>query len=373
MERRVPGKSRIAFLLPNLQPGGAERMSINLANEFVARGVGVDMVLMRRQGSLLALLDPRIRVFDLGARRPRHVLLPLIRHMRDNPVDGFLASIWPLTVLAVLARMFSGASFRIIAVEHTTWSGARLAQKWRTRMAIRATMRWLLPRADAVVAVSKGAAVDLERFAGLRSGSVRAIYNPAARRHGVEGSPPPDGFVEWSDGSRKRVLAVGTLKAVKDFPTLLRAFARMEMGAEARLLILGEGTERPALERLLTELGLEGRVELPGAVVDPAPFYAKADLFVLSSTNEGFGNVIVEALEHGVPVVSTDCPSGPREILENGEYGALVPVGDADAMARAMDDALCSDHDTQKLKRRAQDFSVDKAADAYLDLLLGDA
>src|SRR5690606_26732556 len=138
------------------------------------------------------------------------------------------------------------------------------------------------------------------------------------------------------------------------------------------LCILGEGEERPRLQALVDALGLDGRLLLPGYQSDPAPWYAHADLFVLSSDHEGFGNVIVEALEQGVPVVSTDCPSGPREILEGGKYGTLVPVGDAAALASAIDDALSREHNHDALKRRAQDFSVDKAADAYLDLLLPD-
>jgi glycosyltransferase involved in cell wall biosynthesis len=167
------------------------------------------------------------------------------------------------------------------------------------------------------------------------------------------------------------LLAVGTLKAVKRHDLLVRAFARMPR-ADATLCILGEGQERAGLETLIGSLGLQDRVLLAGYQADPAPWYAHADLFVLSSDHEGFGNVLVEALEHGLPVVSTNCPTGPHEILEDGKYGRLVPVGDVDALARAMDKALSANHDREQLKRRALDFSVEKAADAYLDLLLPD-
>ena len=167
-----------------------------------------------------------------------------------------------------------------------------------------------------------------------------------------------------------RIETVGTLKAVKDFPTLLRAFARLREQANARLLILGEGEGRAELESLVQSLGLSDAVELPGFVGDPGPYYAKADLFVLSSDHEGFGNVIPEALGRGVPVVSTDCPSGPREILCDGKYGALVPVGDAEALAQAMLASLQSTHDPAALKARARDFAVDTIAGQYLDHLL---
>ena len=232
-------------------------------------------------------------------------------------------------------------------------------------------MRWLQPRADALLAVSRGAADDLAQFAGLPPGSVQAQYNPiVARAPRAASNTPAERETAWWHGDQRRLLAVGTLKAVKDFPTLLRAFALLREQVDARLLILGEGEERPALESLIQALGLTDVVELPGFVVDPTPYYARADLFVLSSTHEGFGNVIVEALDHGVPVVSTDCPSGPREILQDGKYGTLVPVGDVDALAQAMLAALHAPHDPTALKARARDFAVDTIADQYLDHLL---
>lgn len=362
----------ISILVPDLRLGGAERVCVNLANAFVARGLSVDLVLMRKQGELLDALDSRIRVVDLGAPRPRHVLLPLARYVRDSRPDAVLANMWPLTILAVLARWWSGVECRLVAVEHNTWSRVALVRRWRTRMMVKSTMHWLLPRTDAVLAVSQGVAADLEQFANLQSDSVRVQHNPVTHGDAVTTEFFPDSFQSWAIGEHKRMLAVGTLKTQKDFPTLLRAFARLRSTMDARLLILGEGEERPALEALIQELDLQHAVLLPGFVSDPAPFHAHADLFVLSSVNEGLPTVMIEALERGTPVVSTDCPSGPAEILENGRYGALVPVGDVEALAHAMQDALSQSHDTEALKRRAQDFSVDRIADQYLDVLLPD-
>lgn len=362
----------LAILLPDLRGGGAERVAVNLANAFVDRGIDVEMVVMRLQGELLAQLDQQVRVIDLGTPRPRHVLLPLIRYLRRSRPKAVLANMWPLTILAALARLLSRVRTRVVAVEHTTWSASRLAQRRKTRLSIKTTMRALLPRTDAIVAVSKGAAADLERFAGLRPGSVKVIYNPVTGARQATSTSLHGALAAWARGPHKRILAVGTLKAVKDFPLLLQAFARLCKTENARLLILGEGEERQRLEALIKELGLEQAVSLPGFIADTAAAYAHADLFVLSSTNEGLPTVIIEALEHGVPVVSTDCPSGPREILAGGQYGTLVPVADTEALASAMRQALAGQHDPEALKRRAQDFSVDKAADAYLDLLLPD-
>ena len=363
--------SKVALFLPDFRGGGAERVCVNLANAFAARGLNVDAVVMRHQGELLPLLDPRITLVDLGAPRPRHVLPPLMRYLRAARPDAVLANIWPLTILAALARMLSGVRCRLVVVEHNTWSFSKLARRWRTRMMIKGSMRCLLPRADAVVGVSQGVAADLEQFAGLSEGSVRTIYNPAVRGHGGESAMLLENGTAWAAaGPHKRVLAVGTLKAQKDFPTMLRAFSSLCRRVDARLLILGEGEERARLQQLIDALGLQDGVDMPGFVPDTTPYYAHADLFVLSSDHEGFGNVIVEALEQGVPVVSTDCPSGPREILEGGKYGTLVPVGDVDALATAMQASLQSTDDRAALKARAQDFSVDRIADEYLDLLL---
>lgn len=361
---------KVAIFIPDFRVGGAERVSINLANELVSRGFPVDLVVMRLQGSLTAEIDSRIQIVALDTPRPRHVLLPLVRYLRWARPGALLAVMWPLTALSVLARSVSRVRCRLVVAEHTTWSFSRLAQRPRTRRFIVHTMRWLLPRADAIVSVSDGASRDLEAFAGLAPGSVLTVYNPVSgHTHGS--SPLRAHLAGWASGPHRRLLAVGTLKPQKDYPTLLRAMAELS-DVDLQLLILGEGEERSNLETMVMELGLQHRVLMPGFVADTPPVYASADLFVLSSVNEGLPTVLIEALEHGVPVVSTDCPSGPREILEDGRHGTLVPTGDSCALSSAIRDALSRNHDHEALRIRAQDFSIGKAADAYLGLLLPD-
>jgi glycosyltransferase involved in cell wall biosynthesis len=359
----------IAILLPDL--GGAERVCLNLANEFAGRGLQVLMVLMRSEGDLLPLLDARVEVVDLGAARVRDALWPLVRHLRKDRPGALLANMWPLTFLAVLARKLARIDTRVVAVEHIAWSATSLVRRKRTAVALKASMKWMQPRVEALLAVSGGAAQDLERFAGLPTGAVRVQYNPvvpAAPKASHATVPEQD--LAWLHGKHRRLIAVGSFKTQKNFPLLLQAFAQLSEKLNARLLILGEGDERPTLESLIRELGLGSTVELPGFVVDPSPYYDCADLFVLSSDYEGFGNVIVEALDHGVPVVSTDCLSGPSEILQHGKYGNLVAVGDVNALARGMLESLQSIHDHAALKSRARDFAVDIIADQYLEHLL---
>lgn len=361
---------QIAIFLPTLCVGGAERVSIYLANAFVSRGLDVEMVLMQAEGELLPLLDPRVRVIDLGAPRMRNLARPLACYLRERRPAAVLANMWPLTIMGVAVARAVWAKARVVVVEHNNWSAQSKQDGVMLRQFRKLSMRLLLPCASARVGVSKGVAQDLEDYAGLAGGSVQCVYNPVTgsprKRVPIPSSPQID---QWRTG--KQLLSVGVLQSQKRFDWLLMAFSQVAAAdPEARLLILGDGPERASLESLVSRLGLQDRVFLPGFVDNPAPYYAEADLFVLSSEYEGLSLVLVEALEQGTPVVSMDCPSGPREVLEDGRYGALVPVGDVDALAKAMQEALGAAHDHEALKRRAQDFSVDKAADAYLDLLL---
>lgn len=364
---------RLAILLPDLRYGGAERVSIYLANEFVSRGFTVDVVLMEAAGDLLPLLNPAVGVIDLGVARMRGLFGPLASYLRTARPAALVSNMWPLTACAVAAARWVARRHgtRVVVVEHNNWTLQSRQDSPLLRTLRKISMRLLFPLAAGRVGVSRGVALDLERHAYLASGSVQCIYNPVTgvQRGAVQIS---DGATiqAWANGTHQKLLAVGVLQPQKRFDWLLEAFSRLEPDGQARLLILGDGPERAMLEAMVTKLGLENRVSMPGFVDNPAAYYAHADLFVLSSEYEGLSLVLVEALEQGTPVVAMDCPSGPREVLENGKFGALVPVGDVEALAAAMQKALNEPHDREALKRRAQDFSVDKAAVAYLDLLL---
>lgn len=359
--------NRIAILLPDLRPGGAERLHVTLAAEWIRRGIAVDFVLRQAQGELLDALPHGARVVDLKASRVRNAFFPLQRHLQTSEAGALLAAMWPLTTIAPMAARSAGYQGRVVVSEHAPQSLSYADRGALHNTLMKATMRVGYRLADALVGVSSGVADDMARLSGVDRGRIKVIHNPAATGLvlGAEYVLPP----ALAGRTGPVLLAVGTLKAVKRHDLLIRAFAKLPR-ADATLCILGEGQERASLETLICSLGLQDRVLLAGYQADPAPWYAHAHLFVLSSDYEGFGNVIVEALEHGLPVVSTNCPTGPHEILEDGKYGTLVPVGDVEALARAMDDALSAGHDIDQLKRRASDFSVGKAADAYLDLLL---
>lgn len=361
--------NKLSILLPDLCSGGAERVCVNLANALYQRGYAVDMVLLKAEGALLGALDQGVRVVDLKVHRVRWALLPLVSYLRRERPAALLANMWPLTLNAVWARALARVPARLILAEHTTWSQSELLARPTVGWQVRHTMHRFFPGADGIVAVSRGAADDLARFADLQRSSINVIYNPV-----VDTAKPPISSLPavptgWCQGSHQRLLAVGTLKTIKDYATLLEAVAMLRRTVDARLLILGEGECRAELEAHARHFGIDGEVFMPGFVVDPAPYYRHAHLHVLSSTGEGLPTVLIEALAAGTPVVSTDCPSGPREILADGQFGRLVPVGDAAALATAMAESLATTHDRATLMGRAQHFSIDRAVDQYLALL----
>lgn len=369
----VPSKT-VAIVLPDLRIGGAERVALNLAGYFLDQGHAVTIVLAEQTGAYLAQLDGRATVVGLSAPRIRNAIAPLAEYLRREKPDATIAFMWPLTVATVIARMLTGSKTRLLVTEHTTWSRSELVQSLSSRLVARATMNLAFRTADAIVCVSEGAADDLAQFAGIDRHRVHSIYNPIVRdplpagRLGVSHEPR-----SWWTGSHKRILAVGNLIPSKGFGTLVRSFAEVRSKLETKLLVLGEGPARAQLESDVRDLKLEGEVFFPGSVHDPTPYYSRADLSVVSSEVEGFGNVLVEALACGTPVVSTDCPSGPREILAGGEFGPLVPVGDAPALARAMMQTLVSPLSPDLLRRRAGVFSVASAGRRYEELLFPQA
>jgi glycosyltransferase involved in cell wall biosynthesis len=223
------------------------------------------------------------------------------------------------------------------------------------------------PFATGVTAVSKGVAEDVRRLGGFAAGRVKVIYNPAATGLAHDRATEVEREKLWGRGYRYHILSVGTLKKQKNHALLIEAFARLPKTLNAKLTILGEGELRSQLEALVASLGLQNSVALPGFDRETAQWYRSADLFVLSSDWEGLPTVLIEALECGVPVVSTDCPSGPAEILENGRYGILVPVGDVAALAQAIAAHLQKEHDRAALIARAGDFSVASISAQYLD------
>lgn len=357
---------RIAILLPDLRRGGTEQVRLLLAREFARRGYQVEFVLARRIGELLDELPAGVEAVDLNAPRFRQALWPLVGYLRSRRPDVLLAAPWPLTGLAVAATRIAGTGCRCVVSEHSHLSRSPV-MRGLGGLVHRRLGRLIYGAAAAVAVVSEGVRQDLVARTGIAPAKVRVIYNPV--RTPRPGPVMQPAIADWWKKGGARIISVGSLKPAKDYATLLRALARLRETCDARLLILGEGSSRAELEAEVRRLQLDEVVLMPGAVADPYPYLAQAQLFVLSSAWEGLPNVLTEALAVGTPVVSTDCLSGPREILDNGRFGRLTPVGDPDALAHAMRQTLAEPPDPGKLKARAADFSEGRAADHYLALL----
>jgi glycosyltransferase involved in cell wall biosynthesis/peptidoglycan/xylan/chitin deacetylase (PgdA/CDA1 family) len=360
-------KPLIAFVLPDLGFGGAEIVSVALGSEFLRRGFRADFVVGWHHEEAPAVLPPRASYVRLGAKRARDMLFPLARYLRERRPSAVIASLWPLTIITIAARKLAGSKARLAVCDHNTLSIQYGGLAFPHRLLLEKSISLAYPFADARIAVSGGVADDLSALSGLRRDDISVVPNPLFVR---PASPADFAAAEtvWSGWSGPRILTVGNLKPQKNHRLLIRAFKKLLARRDAKLLILGSG-ESEETRAYAQELGVADKVIFPGPVANPTAYYLSADIFVLSSDFEGFGNVIIEALDCGLPVVSTDCRYGPSEILAGGRYGRLTPVGDEDALARAILEALDSTHDPDALKRRAADFQAESVAESYLRLL----
>ena len=370
MTGEISETGRIAIVLPDLRGGGVERIRLVLASEFLKRGFGVDLVLARVEGELLDDVPDGCRIIDLAAPRLRWIFPALRRYLRSERPQGVLAAMWPLTGIACLAVGTSGVPARLVVSEHNDFRMAPAISP-PERVLLRMLGKWIYRPADAVVAVSRGVEESLHECAGLDAGKTRVIYNPLREPSDSPWLADDLPLRAWWHGGGARLLTVGALKRQKAHDVLLRALAALDTHPDSRLIVLGEGSLRSEIHDLAKRLGLADRVRMPGFRSDPFPFMRDADLFVLSSAWEGFGNVLIEAMACGTPVVSTDCPSGPREILADGAHGILVPPGDHAALGAGIDAALRDRPKPEMLKQRAREFSPAGAATAYLTAMFG--
>ena len=401
---------RVAFLLDNLDGGGVQRMALALAGEFARHGYDADVLVCRSQGELLQAVPPRVRLLALGpggrlatcrlaiasgAYLAAAVALDQIlahRWLRDArclpPLTAYLAAERPtclisatprINILAVMAARASGGPTRSIVTERISIS-AKLADEPELRF------RQLIPLmkrsyrlADHVVAVSHELADDVAARLALPRERVLAIHNPVIGPEFEPATREPLDDPWFAPGAPPVVLSAGRSSDQKDFDTLLRAFADVRRQRPCRLMILGQQVERSRKrrhEKLLTladELGVRDDVRLVGFVLNPFPYMTRAAVFALSSRYEGLPGVLIQAMACGTPVVSTACPTGPREILENGRYGPLVPVGDATALGKAILETLADPPARQPLIDRARHFSVERSFARYRELAFGSA
>ena len=370
MRAEAQRPTRLALFLPGLHGGGAERVMLNLASELSARGFAVDLVLAAAVGPYLETVPADIRVVDLGCRRTVTALLPLIGYLRRERPEALYAAIDHANVVALLAAAIARTATRVIVSVHSPLSTGSGATQTRGNIVMHLA-RWLYRRAARVVAVSEGIKRDVVATLGLAPSQVEVIHNAVLTTDPTRrGRAPLDPDLADLEG-RPFIVTAGRLTTCKDMTTLLRGFARLHGSSDLQLVVLGDGPERAALERSAAELGLSDRVRFAGFRSNPFALFARARMFVLSSRREGLPTVLIEAMAVGCPVVSTDCPHGPREILADGRYGTLVPMADPVALAGAIETMLAQPTPADRLTERIADFATERLVERHLAVLLG--
>jgi glycosyltransferase involved in cell wall biosynthesis len=308
-------------------------------------------------------------VIDLGTRHVYSSLPALVRYLRRERPAAMLADKDRLNRTALLARAIARVPTRLVLSIGTTVSINLASRGAYERWLQRTSMGRFYRHADRVIVTSGGVADDMAAYTGLAREHIEVVPSPVVPAWLIEARPACPDHPWFAPGEPPLILGVGELSERKDFATLIRAFARLRAERPCRLLILGRGRRREALLALAAELGVAADVELPGFVSDPYAYMAHADLFAFTSRWEGLGFVLIEALAAGTPVVATDCPSGPREILQDGRYGPLVPVGDVDALAAAIRSTLAAPLPAAVLREAALPYEIERASDAYLRVL----
>lgn len=365
----MPLPTRLAILCSYSGEGGVERV-VNLLSGELARHVSVDLLTLKFRGPHIEAVPPNVNLIRLRSSHAAAADREIAEYLRRARPDLLLAAKDRAGRAALRAQALSAVDVPVWLQLHTTLSASlerrsALTRWWRLR-----PMRSDYPRADGIVCVSRGVADDLIDVLGLPAGRVHVVRNPVVSSTTLALSAESVNH-PWLGPERTApvVMGMGRLTAQKDFSTLLRAFALLRARRPIRLLVLGEGDQREELTRLSRVLDVEVDVQFPGFQSNPYAWLAKADLFVLSSRWEGSPMTLAEALSMGVPSVSTDCPSGPRETLQGGRYGPLVPVGDVAALAEAMQATLDRPLPSKLLREAAESFRVETVAQRYLEVL----
>ncbi|MFL0810118.1 MAG: glycosyltransferase [Agarilytica sp.] len=357
---------RIAIFLATSGQSGVDRFVRNLIPEIARRGYLVDVLCVRNHGPYLENLPDNVRLVDLGSKHVYTSIPAVIRYLKRCKPQVLFSDKDKVNRSAIIARFF--ARVRLTQVVRV---GSTISETYRNRsastvMQIKFSLRYLYPHAHRVIVPSTGAKEDLCREAKLPASHVEAIATPAIPDEAVHNDYPIPDHAWFQSKEKPIILGVGELSKRKDFATLLRAFAIVRQSLDCRLVIVGKGKQKEQLQALAKALGVDEDFDLPGFVKEPYPWLFHADLKVLCSLTEGMPLVLMEALAMGTPVVATDCPSGPREILQGGKYGGLVPMQDEKSLAQAIVNDIQEPPSRKTLRQAAEPYLVSNATDAYL-------
>jgi len=360
---------RIAIFVSTSGHSGVDRAMQHLIPALARRGYAVDLLKVRRHGPNLTEVPENVRIVDLGSRHTYTCLPAIVRYLRREHPTAMLADKDRVNRTALLARALARVPTRLVLSSGTTISIDLAHRGAFERWLQRTSMGRLYPFADQVIVTSRGVADDMADYTGLARKHIEVVPSPVVPDELLHTRQAKPGHPWFHDDGPPIILSVGELGQRKGYDVLLRAFATLHSQRPCRLLILGRGKLQAELERLTSELGIADAVDFAGFQPNPFAFMAHADLFAFASRWEGLGFVLIEALAMGTPVVSTDCPSGPREILADGRYGELVPVDDHQAMAHAMTKSLDTPVNPEHLRQAARPYTIENSTDCYLRAL----
>ena len=359
---------RVAIFISNLNGGGVKRVYLNLANGLVRQGLQVDLVVGRMGVNNIQQIPQQVRVFDLNKSRSLFTIRGLVAYLKSVQPDVLLTAQTHINLIGIIAKIISRKKTRLVLSEHIDLREV-IKHNPKEKLIVRLAS-FLYRSADEMVAVSSGVAESMVSSLKIDRDRIKMIPNPLigddlSRLKNEKNDHP------WLNQVDVPIaIAVGRLVPQKDFETLINAVSEARRLLDIKLIILGEGFLRDKLKKKIDELSLCDHIQLAGNVENPFKYLSRAKVFVLSSLYEGFPSVLVEAMACGIPVVSTDCPSGPREILEDGKIGRLVPVGDVSALGQAIIATIKNPYSVEASQKRAMEFNITNCTKKYLQVLL---
>ncbi|MCX6276229.1 MAG: glycosyltransferase [Bacteroidetes bacterium] len=357
----------VVLLVGSLQMGGSERMMIQAANH-LSVSCPVTLLTLTPGETLKDEIRKQVRVVQFNKNRTSLALFPLIAFLRkEKPVALFSTQIH-INLIAMVAKLFAQVQTKMILIEPTPTGAHFNTFKSRSAAINRQLVRFLYPKADAIIAVSNPVKEDLLKNRFGRPEQIHVIFNPIVNDSLKEGMKKEVADAYFETGLPV-IIGLGRLAPVKNFELLIRAFAILEKRIDCRLLIIGEGAERKKLSGLITESGLNDKAKLQGNVLNPYPWLKRAAVCVVTSFYEGGPAVLVEAMACGAQAVSVDCPGGVRDVLEDGKSGRIVPMNDPAALADAIEDAIRHPVAASKLLESAMRYDAGKATTEYLGLV----
>lgn len=355
----------VSLFIGDLAIGGAQRVVVNLSKGLSNSGYDIEIVLVKKRGELLSQIPDSVELVELSTDRMRWCAIPFAKYLYSTKPDAVISFLTGANIMSIIGNTLVGKPTQIIVTEHSIKSAKNRKSVKRELL----LARYLYKYADGIIGVSNGVIRDIHNWTGIPLSELTVIYNPVVESPITQKDYEPPDHPWYTNSDIPIIVSVGRHTKDKDYSTLIRAFAEVTSDRDARLVLVGDGELTTEYRKLADELGIKDYLYLPGFELNPYPYLLHSDVFVLSSSVEGLSNALIEAMNCGTPVVSTDCPAGPSEILNNGEFGSLVPVGDEVAMASAILETIEDPLPPDALRDRASKFSVSNAVDEYINII----